>query len=159
MPFSERRRPIVGLKVRGDRISELKALSILYKERKEKVEKRKDLEVDITRQNDSLIKLFVGILRPLCTRIGYGLHMAITDQNVEFSTEVGLKFKRGGSSARVSILQDKIDVWMMNEKNIKHQMRMLEKNMRLFKRLVGKDAQLRPANMVVVSIQTKNRYF
>lgn len=150
----------MGLKVRGDRINEYKGLSVLYKERKEKVDRRKDLEIEITRQNEQMIKHLVNLLKPLCTKMGFGVHMAICDSNVEISTEIGYKFKRGGTSARVYILQDKVAVWMTDGRSIKAQLRALEKNMRLFKKMVDSpQVQLRPSNLVVVSIQTRNRYF
>lgn len=145
--------------MRTDRVTEAKALSLLYKDRKDKVQKRKSLEAEVTKQNGKLIQLLTEILKPICSKVGYGIHMAIYDGKIEFSTEAGYQFKRGGASARISIFQAKVDIWMRDEKSIKKHLRLLEKNMRLFKLMSGPNIQLRPSNMIVISIQTRNRYF
>jgi hypothetical protein len=112
----------------------MKDLTLLFKERKEQVNKRKLLEGEIKLYNDRMLNRLVNLINPICAKLGCGVHVSIMDGCIEISTEVQRVYRKEIMNARVTMVTSNIYHWMESEKNLKISLNNLEKNIRVLKR-------------------------
>jgi hypothetical protein len=137
----------------------MKDLTLLFKERKEQVNKRKLLEGEIKLYNDRMLNRLVNLINPICAKLGCGVHVSIMDGCIEISTEVQRVYRKEIMNARVTMVTSNIYHWMESEKNLKISLNNLEKNIRVLKKIIPKNAKLSSPTHAIISIQTKDRYF
>ena len=149
------------MNLRKDRKSETKNLIDDWAARREKVNQRKRLEPVIAQENEKMQKAMVELVKPICAKAGFGLHIRIKDDKIEISTQI-IKFVKEGvlMKSRLSIDDTKIEYWLDSEEHIEYRLKNLEKQMRYLKRLMkGAKVSLTPKNQITVGIETRNRYF
>lgn len=148
------------IKIRGERINKTEAIIKIYETKKEKTQKRKELEKEVVENNELIIKNLINLLRPICNRVGMGLHVKIKDTIVEFSTGVTYSGKRHMLSGSCSITQCSPSLWFSSRKELEKNLHKLEITMRTFKKLLSNEhITFRNRKLVIVSIDTKTRYF
>lgn len=149
------------MNLRKESQSEKKHLIDEWKVRREKVNQRKKLEVVITQENEKMQKAMVNLIKPICEKAGFGIHLRIKDTKIEISTQIiKVISEEKIIRARLSIEDIKLEYWLDEEKHIDFRLRDLEIKMRYFKKIMANsNVSLTPKNQITIGIETRNRYF
>lgn len=141
-------------------LNDYEALKMIWKQRKEHVEARQKLGTTISTDNSRLITHIRNLLRPICQRVGIGLHLSIEEKKVVVASTVGYKFRKGGVSFTVSIHKESMSSWINSEDSVKKFLRNIELNLRIAKKIMKSEkVSFRKPENIVVSIDTRTKYF
>lgn len=136
----------------------------MFQTRAENVVKRKAMEKVIADQNGKMTQALQGLFKPIATKTQIGFHISIQDKKVELSTMLLWKGRKSSIESRVVVSMWDINAWFKSAKELRSQIREVEKNLRALRSLTknGRDKgkiTLTPPNNITVGIDTRDRYF
>jgi hypothetical protein len=122
------------------------------------------MEKTIADQNGKLVRALQGMFKPVAAKTQIGFHISIQDKKVELSTMLLWKGRKSSIESRVVVSLWDINSWFKSAKELRSQIRDVEKNLRALKTLTreGHDKgkiTLTPPNNITVGIDTRDRYF
>lgn len=149
------------LKVRKDLQTPMEEFQNILKERKKAVSTRKELTSNVDYLNSKLITELRGLLRPIAKKVGLGFTVSIEDENTRILVPV--QFIKNNNPYLYWKLSFTVDPLQKVgcDKDLKKILKSIEKYLRLSSRSLkdSKSCPVRPDNFIVVSINTRNKYF
>lgn len=150
----------MSLKVRKDLQTPMEEFQSILKERKKVVSTRKELTSNVDHLNSKLITELRELLLPIAKKVGFGFTVSIEDVNTQIIIPVQFINDNPYYIWKILLTVDPLQK-VNSHKDLKRILRSIEKHLRVVRRSL-KDSHSRPLrsnSFIVISINTRNKYF